>query len=284
MEAFKDKFTALLKEYPALLSRLPFVEVTRLDGSSKKGVLVHAETLNPPPGCLRIVSFDEFATEKVTWLCDSSSTTYANELTDVWTRSLRDTRSVTAAAKATTSKENQRDKIDLPAGMFADKKRGIFLSHAAVTNAVKHIDSYRQAKQAEKEAAEQAKAAMDTDGDPSAGTHGPASFMLGSVGGSDGPPCLNAKPTPPSAADIFDDGAAASTGTKRAGSGSGAGAGKSAKATADATAGAAARAAPPIDGVAADPPQVPAQVRAGLVELLPQIEMLASATKAPGEV
>ena len=90
VETFRTRYDHTIKNNPGLMSRLPFLELTKLDGSKRRGLLVYAESWNPPPGCLRIISLDEYSTEKLTFITDSASVTYSNEVNDQWAKSVRE--------------------------------------------------------------------------------------------------------------------------------------------------------------------------------------------------
>ena len=146
IEILKRLHDAAFKSNPTLLARLPVVEIKRLDGKVHRGVFVHAENFNPPPGCCRIVSLDEYSADRVTWLGDSESTTYGTELGDQWTKMQRGNRSL-ASAK---SIKDKKDGLVLSPDIWCDEKGQIFKSMQSITDAVASIESHRQTKLAEK--------------------------------------------------------------------------------------------------------------------------------------
>ncbi len=173
VETFRTRYDHTIKNNPGLMSRLPFLELTKLDGRKRRGLLVYAESWNPPPGCLRIISLDEYSTEKLTFITDSASVTYSNEVNDQWAKSVRDNRTIASSAKA---KDTKSKEYDLPAELFADKKRGIFLDFGKVSKAIDHMDAIRRQKEAEK----QEKPAEDAE--PQGDGAQPTNFFLGTTG------------------------------------------------------------------------------------------------------
>ncbi len=173
VETFRTRYDHTIKNNPGLMSRLPFLELTKLDGSKRRGLLVYAESWNPPPGCLRIISLDEYSTEKLTFITDSASVTYSNEVNDQWAKSVRDNRTIASSAKA---KDTKSKEYDLPEELFADKKRGIFLDFGKVSKAIDHMDAIRRQKEAEK----QEKPAEDAE--PQGDGAQPTNFFLGTTG------------------------------------------------------------------------------------------------------
>ena len=145
LEVFKARYREALKKNPSLLNQLPFLEITKLDGTKRRGLLVYAKEWNPPPGCLRIISLDEYSTEKITFITDTSCATYHNEVADQWTKAVKDNRSIVSSAKAKDTKS--KGLSELPDDFFADKKRGVFRAFEEVDPAVNHMEDARVRKE-----------------------------------------------------------------------------------------------------------------------------------------
>ena len=240
MDAFKIKFAEIMHAHPTLMSRLPFMEIKKLDGTSKKGILVHADSLNPPPGCLRIISLDEYSSDRITWLADSHSATYANELHDQLEKSMKETKALGSAVKMPKDK---KDNFALPDSLWSDKKRGVFASHTALAQAVTYAENHRVQQAAEKQAKEHHETTV-TDVRPGGDGSSSSPFFIGAVGADASPPTsLGKGVTEPTSRDIFDDveshipAAAATTSTKRKSAGGGEPVPKSARITTSAGAG-----------------------------------------------
>ncbi len=128
LEVFKARYREALKKNPSLLNQLPFLEITKLDGTKRRGLLVYAKEWNPPPGCLRIISLDEYSTEKITFITDTSCATYHNEVADQWTKAVKDNRSIVPSAKAKDTRSKALS--ELPDDFFADKQRKGSFGHS----------------------------------------------------------------------------------------------------------------------------------------------------------
>ena len=288
IDAFKTKYAEALKHNPQLLSRLPFLELKKLDGTSKRGLLIYAEHWNPPPGCLRIVSLDEYSADRVNYITDSDSVTYGNEIADQWNKTLRENKSL-GTTMAKSAPKSKTDTFELPSDVWADKKKGIFASFIALTTAVASVDTFRRQKDSEKAEAARAKADATTDQSVDAP---PSNFFVGSTG-AQAPSVVPAHATPDAMrSEVFDAGmqppslnnyghAVKEAKAKVQSAASGHGRAKAARSSHDETAGETARHAGV--SVPSEPSLSSAELQMLIQDRLSDIGTLDGLTKGPGD-